>query len=167
MLTAEQIREKIFRRAEEFRHCAREKKWSSAKYAYDSASRMAVFMELPESDMAALFGNRAYREDDSEPVVDGIFDEATVAKAYDECIKENRTFDIQPYPGNPTETEDYDSDVWSRQAKADSPYRVYRRAYREGGATRDEGQKTGATDAGTEKEDDCSRPEMGKLACLS
>lgn len=160
MLTAEQIREKIFLRAEEFRHCAREKKWSSAKYAYDSASRMAVFMELPESDMAALFGNRAYREDDSEPVVDGIFDEATVIKAYDECIKRNKTFDIQPYPGNPTETEDYDSDVYSRQAKADSPYR-------EGGTTRDERQKTGAADTGTEKEDDCSRPDMGKLACLS
>lgn len=128
MLTAEQIREKIFLKAEEFRRYAREKKWSSAKYAYDSASRMAVFMELPESDLAVLFGNRAYRQDDSELVMDGMFDEATVKKAYDECIRTNRTFEIQPYPGNPTSTEDYDSDVWSRQAKADSPYKVYRRA---------------------------------------
>lgn len=128
MLTAEQIREKIFLKAEEFKSYAIEKKWSSAKYAYDSASRMAVFMELPESDLVALFGNRAYREDDSEPVVDGIFDETTVIRAYDECIKENKTFEIQPYPGSPTSREDYDSDVWSQQAKADSPYRVYRRA---------------------------------------
>ena len=128
MLTAEQIREKIFHRAEDFREYVRQKNWSGAKYAYFSASTMAVFMELPESDLAILFGNRAYREDDSEPVLDGMFDEATVSKAYDECIRANRTFEVQPYPGNPTTTEDYDSDVWSRTAKADSPYKVYRRA---------------------------------------
>lgn len=128
MLSAEQIREKIFRRAEDFRKYAREKKWSRAKYAYDSASRMAVFMELPESDLAELFGNRAYREDDQEPVLDGLFDEATVQKAYDECIRENRTFEVQPYPGNPAIMEEYDSDIWSREARADSPYKVYRRA---------------------------------------
>lgn len=128
MLSAEQIREKIFSRAEIFREYARQRNWSGAKYAYFSASTMAVFMELDEVDMAILFGNRAYREDDREPIEAGLFDENTVIRAYDECIKANRTFEIQPYPGNPITTENYDMDIWSRQARADSPYKVYRRA---------------------------------------
>lgn len=125
MLTAEQIRAKIFRRAEDFKEYSREKKWSNAKYAYDSASMMAVFMELPESDLAVLFGNRAYREDESEPVLNGLFDEATVAKVYDECIKANRTFEVKPYPGNPTTEKNYDSDIWSRQQGSWSSYSPY------------------------------------------
>lgn len=128
MLTAEQIREKIFRRAEEFKEYAMQKEWSRAKYAYDSASRMAVFMELPESDLAMLFGNRAYREDDREPVERGMFDEELVIRAYDECIKQNRTFEVKPYPGNPNTTPDYDSDVWTRKdgsGAAHSPYEIY------------------------------------------
>lgn len=127
MLTAEQIREKIFSRAEDFREYVHQKNWSSAKYAYSSASTMAVFMELGEDDMSRLFGNRAYREDDRDPVEAGLFDEDSVIRAYDECIKANRTFEIEPYPGNPATAEDYDSDIWSRQARADSPYKVYRR----------------------------------------
>lgn len=126
MLTAEQIREKIFQRAEDFRENIRQKNWSGAKYAYFSASTIAVFVELSDADKAALFGNRAYREDEQDTIEPGLFDEDSVMRAYDECIKANRTFEIQPYPGNPTITEDYDSDVWSRQARADSPYKVYR-----------------------------------------
>lgn len=128
MLTAEQIREKIFTRAEDFRQYFKDKKWSQAKYAYDSASRMAVFMELPEADMAVLFGNRAYREDDREQIVNGLFNEEAVIRAYDECIRENRTFEVQPYPGNPNTEQDYDSDVWTRQegtGAAHSPYEIY------------------------------------------
>lgn len=128
MLTAEQIREKIFRKAEEFEQHYWQKQWSRAKYAYDIASAMAVFMELPESDLAALFGNRAYREDDREPVEKGLFDEDLVIRAYDECIKQNRTFEVKPYPGNPNTTPDYDSDVWTRQGgsgAAHSPYEIY------------------------------------------
>ena len=127
MLTAEQIRGKIFARAEDFKQYLREKKWPQAKYAYDSASRMAVFMELPESDMAILFGNRPYK-DDNDPIQRGLFDEESVQKAYDECIKANRTFEVQPYPGNPNTTQDYDSDVWTRQGgsgAAHSPYEIY------------------------------------------
>lgn len=128
MLTAEQIREKIFRKAEEFEQHYWQKQWSQAKYAYDIASAMAVFMELPESDLAALFGNRAYREDDREPIEKGLFDEELVIRAYDECIKQNRTFEVKPYPGNPNTTPDYDSDVWTRQGgsgAAHSPYEIY------------------------------------------
>lgn len=131
MLTAEQIRDKIFRSAEEFRGYVREKRWSNAKYIYDRASAMAVFMELPDDDKAVLFGNRAYREDDAEPVAKGLFDEESVQKAYDECIRANRTFEVQPYPGNPNTTENYDSDVWTRQdgsGAAHSPYEIYRGA---------------------------------------
>lgn len=128
MLTAEQIREKIFRSAEEFEQHCRQKQWSRAKHVYDRASAMAVFMELPESDLAVLFGNRAYREDDREPVERGLFDEALASRAYDECIKRNQTFEVKPYPGNPNTTPDYDSDVWARQVgsgAAHSPYEIY------------------------------------------
>lgn len=116
MLTAEQIRDKIYSRADDFKDYVREKKWSRAKYAYDSASTMAVFMELPEKDMAELFGNRAYKEDD-DPLEKGLFDEELVSKAYDECIRNNQTFEVKPYPGNPNRTEDYDADIWSRKKK--------------------------------------------------
>lgn len=126
MLTAEQIRDKIYRRAEEFQRYIADKKWSNAKYAYSSASAMAVFMELGESDMAVLFGNRAYREDDKDPVERGLFDEDLVYKAYMECIRQNTTYEIEPYPGNPNRTPDYDSDVWSRQKGSHSPYTVFK-----------------------------------------
>lgn len=128
MLTAEQIREKIFRSAEEFEQYYWQKQWSRAKHAYDRASMMAVFMELPETDMAALFGNRAYREDDSGPVEKGLFDEELVSRAYDECIRKNQTYEVKPYPGNPATTQDYCSDIWTRKGAAHSPYEVYRRA---------------------------------------
>lgn len=127
MLTAEQIREKIFRSAEEFKEYVRRKEWSRAKYAYDSASTMAVFMELPESDMAVLFGNRPYKGDD-DPMERGLFDEEIASRAYDECIKRNQTFEVKPYPGNPNTTPDYDSDVWTRHGgsgAAHSPYEIY------------------------------------------
>lgn len=127
MLTAEQIREKIFRRADEFKEHARQKEWSRAKYAYDSASTMAVFMELPESDLAVLFGNRAYKEDD-DPMERGLFDEELVHRAYWECILANQTLEVKPYPGNPNTTPDYDSDIWARQVgsgAAHSPYEIY------------------------------------------
>lgn len=124
MLTAEQIREKIFRRAEDFKQYIVEKQWSKAKYAYSSASAMAVFMELPETDMAALFGNRAYKDDD-DPIEKGLFDEDSVIRAFDECIRRNQTFEVKPYPGNPNRVKDYDSDVWSRQGRAGKQYSPY------------------------------------------
>lgn len=124
MLTAEQIREKIFRSAEDFKQYITEKKWSQAKYAYDRASAMAVFMELPESDMAVLFGNRAYKDDD-DPIERGLFDEEQVQRAYDECIRRNQTFEVKPYPGNPNKVKDYGQDIWSRQQGPWSSYSPY------------------------------------------
>ncbi|MCM1233493.1 MAG: hypothetical protein NC489_25540 [Ruminococcus flavefaciens] len=129
MLTAGQIREKIFRSAEDFKAYYRQEQWSRAKYVYDRASAMAVFMELPETDLAALFGNRAYREDDREPVEKGLFDEELVIRAYDECIRQGRTYEVQPYPGSPAAMPDYPGDVWDRQGgsgAAYSPYEVYK-----------------------------------------
>lgn len=128
MLSAEEIREKIFRKAEDFRKHFCEKKWSQAKHDYDTASSMAVFMELEEDDMAALFGSRPYLEDDREEAADGLFREAEVEKAYWECIKRNQTYEVKPYPGNPNKATDYDTDVWGRQQAASmqhSPYELF------------------------------------------
>lgn len=129
MLSAEQIREKIFRKAEDFKQHYYEKKWSQAKYDYDTASSIAVFIELSEADMVELFGGRPYLEDNGEEPVDGLFREAEVEKAYDECIKRNQTYEVKPYPGNPNRTQNYGIDVWSRQqpeAGQHSPYDLFR-----------------------------------------
>lgn len=67
MLTAEQIRDKIFTLADWFEECYANKKWSQARYAYESASMMAVFMELPPEDMYELFGNHAADPDNEPP----------------------------------------------------------------------------------------------------
>ena len=125
VLSAEEIREKVFRKAEDFRQHFYEKKWAQAKHDYDMASSMAVFMELGEDDMAVLFGSRPYLEDDREEPADGLFREAEVEKEYWECIKRNQTYEVKPYPGNPNKVKDYNMDVWSRQQAAAMPHSPY------------------------------------------
>ena len=128
MLTADQAKDKLYRKAEEFKKYFYEKKWSQAKHAYDSASTVAVFLELEERDMMQLFGSRAYVPDDEEPR-DGLFREEMVERAYWECIRRNQTYEVKPYSGNPNTTPHPEEDVWSRQQNvgaAHSPYEVYR-----------------------------------------
>lgn len=72
MLTAEQIRDKIYALADLFDRYYAEKNWAQARYAYESASMMAVFMELPQEDMYELFMNHA--TDDDDPPEWGRFD---------------------------------------------------------------------------------------------
>lgn len=73
MLTSEQIRDKIYALADWFDECYAKKNWSQARYAYESASTMAVFMELSQEDMYELFGNHA-EDPDNEPPEWGRFD---------------------------------------------------------------------------------------------
>ncbi len=99
MLTAKEIRDKIFLQAEVFKQYYRAKDWAGAKYAYDAARTMTVFVELDESDLIELFGSRAYTN--TQPPTRGLFDEDMVSKAYWECIKRNQTYENKPYPGVP------------------------------------------------------------------
>lgn len=76
---------KLYRMPEQFREKYREKEYSSAKYLYDTAVRVALFMELPAADKIRLFGNGGYDDRLSNPV-DGLFPEQMVDKVYLECV---------------------------------------------------------------------------------
>ena len=127
MLTAEQIREKIFAKAKEFDEFCYNKEWTRAKYAYDVASAMSVFAELPDEDMQVLF---CVREKECGEEIPPLFDLKLVQKAYWECIKANQSFERKPYPGNPANLKDYaDLDPWTRKERQErsggSPYKVF------------------------------------------
>lgn len=92
MLTAEQIRDKIFDLPYAFNVRFKNKEYGKAKYLYDMAVQITVFVDLPEADRITLFGNRAYKED-SEELQDGMFRQESVQKAYAECWKANETRD--------------------------------------------------------------------------
>ena len=62
MLTAEQIRDKIYALADAFEEHYAAKQYALAKADYDKASTMAVFMELPREDIYELFMNHNPRE---------------------------------------------------------------------------------------------------------
>lgn len=135
MLTAEQIREKIYAKAEEFNDFYDQKNWVRAKWAYDTASAMAVFMELPSEDMQVLF---CVRDAPNGEEIPPLFDMRAVHKAYDECIRQNITHETQPYPGNPANEKDYVAvDPWTRMERqkrkmrrSTSPYQTFEPAPR-------------------------------------
>ena len=92
MLNEKQAKNKLQEYAERFvQHC-HNKNWAAAKFIYFRALLAATFLELPEEDMAELFGNRAYKADHEE-LKDGIFPEAMVERASWECIRQNTTYD--------------------------------------------------------------------------
>lgn len=99
MLTAKEIRDKIFMQAEVFKCYYRLKDWPRAKSAYRNASIMAVMSELDVSDLVELFGSRAYTN--ASPPTRGLFNEDMVQKVYWECIRINQTDENEPYPGVP------------------------------------------------------------------
>lgn len=92
MLTEKEVRDKLYEYAEQFHGAYMRKEWARAKFLYFRAQTVAVFLELPEAELAELFGNRAYRED-WEPLKDGIFPEQEVERASWECIRIGRTYD--------------------------------------------------------------------------
>lgn len=92
MLTERQIRNKLYEYADQFHGAYLRKEWARAKSIYVTAQRIAVFLELPEQDLAELFGNRAYK-DDSEDLVDGLFPEREVERASWECVRIHKTYD--------------------------------------------------------------------------
>ncbi len=89
-----EIRQALRQMPAEFMVYYRNKDYGRAKNCYDTARTVAVFVELSEKEMMELFGDR-------EQEVEGKFKEEYVQKAYWECIKANKTFEVKPYPGNP------------------------------------------------------------------
>lgn len=92
MLTEREIRDKFYEYAEQFNLSYLNKEWARAKMIYFRAQTVATFLELPEKDLAELFGNRPYKED-WEPLEPGLFQEDRVERASWECVRIHKTYD--------------------------------------------------------------------------
>ncbi|MDE7247766.1 MAG: hypothetical protein K2N43_07750 [Lachnospiraceae bacterium] len=92
MLTEREIRDKLHEYAAQFNLSYLNKEWARAKLLYFRAQTVATFLEMPETDLAELFGNRPYKED-WEPLEPGLFQEDRVEKASWECVRINETYD--------------------------------------------------------------------------
>ena len=91
MLDHGQIMEGLREEAERFRDVYKRKEYLKAMWIYNNASAIAVFLRLPEEDMAELFGNRPYRTNEKEEIIDGLFKEEYCNKAMLWCIKNKCT----------------------------------------------------------------------------
>lgn len=74
---------KLYRMPDQFKDQFRAGEWPAAKNTYDTAVKVALFMELPEEERNQLFGSRQGYPD---KVIDGLFPEAMVDKVYLECV---------------------------------------------------------------------------------
>ena len=77
-----------------------QEEWAAAKMLYFRAQAVATFLQFTEAELAALFGNRAYKED-WEQVKDGLFPEQEVERAGWECVRIHKTYDdlhLRPLP---------------------------------------------------------------------
>lgn len=100
MLTEQEVRDKLYAYADEFRIRCQRKEWPAAKMLYFRAQTVAIFLQLGEAELSALFGNRAYKED-WEPLRDGLFPEREVERAGWECVRIHNTYDdlhLRPLP---------------------------------------------------------------------
>ena len=93
MLTQEQIRDKLYKTAEQFENAYWAKDYARAKNLYETAERVALFVELPQEDRKKLFMNQLDNGDKNALPVWGAFNMDHMRKAYIECIKKNQTFD--------------------------------------------------------------------------
>lgn len=82
-MTDAEVRDKLYIYADTFKSCVSNKNWFKAKYIYESARDIAVFMELDRETMIELFGDRP----DRETIVKGAFEERLVQKVFLECMK--------------------------------------------------------------------------------
>lgn len=90
---------KLYRMPEQFHEQYQNKEWAAAKYTYDTAVRVALFMELPEEERDRLFGSR---QGYPEHVIEGMFPEQMVDKVYLECVvKRNLGFESERTPPSP------------------------------------------------------------------
>lgn len=94
MLDQKRIMDKLFELPDLFKIHMRNKAYSQAKACYDRARTVAVFLELDEEDMNRLFGKRGDR---CVYIVEGLFNEDQVQKAYLECIKRGDTYENKRY----------------------------------------------------------------------
>lgn len=100
MLNEQEVKDKLHDYADQFRMRCQRKEWAAAKLLHFKAQTVAVFLGLTTAELAALFGNRAYKED-WEPFKDGLFPEHEVERAGWECVRTHKTYDdlhLHPLP---------------------------------------------------------------------
>lgn len=94
MLENNQVFPKLCGLSETFKTHMKNKQYPQAKYCYDQAVTIAVFMKLSEKEKITLFGERGER---GEIIVEGLFPEKEVQKAYIECIKRGQAYEDKKY----------------------------------------------------------------------
>ena len=97
MLTQEEIIKKLYDSAKAFEDAFRKKQYARAKNIYDTAERVAVFVDIPPTHMQMLFMSQGDSEDKGTSTKWGAFNQDEVRKAYEECIKENQCFETKKY----------------------------------------------------------------------
>ena len=79
--------DKLLKMGEEFQEAYRKKEWFRAKYLYDTASTIAVFLEAPQEVRGKLWG---YYNEERDAKEQGLFDDSMRNKVMKECILADR-----------------------------------------------------------------------------
>lgn len=77
--------DKFLQMPAQFREAFRQKDWFRAKYIYDSAIAIGLFLEAPERIREQVFGSRQHEE-----VIDGMFPECMLEQVMRECVIKDR-----------------------------------------------------------------------------
>ncbi len=96
MIDGKTLMDKLYSLPEQFKYHMSCKEYARAKYCYDTAVTVSVFLELDNSYMRELFGERGER---GVIIQKGLFPEEVVQKAYLECIKNNEVRENRKYTG--------------------------------------------------------------------
>ena len=95
MKTEQYYMDKLLKMGDAFTAAVIQKNWFEAKYLYDKASAVTVFLEAPQEIREKLFGRYNEERDEKEQ---GAFDDRSVAKVMKEClIKNNLGFECMVY----------------------------------------------------------------------
>ena len=94
MLDSRDIEKKLFELPLFFKEHMKCKRYFEAKACYDKARTVALFIELEEDKKMKLFGERGER---GVYIVEGLFKEEQVIKAYEKCIEQNKTYENKKY----------------------------------------------------------------------
>lgn len=95
MKTEQYYMDKLLKMGDAFTAAVIQKNWFEAKYLYDKASAVTIFLEAPQEIREKLFGRYNEERDEKEQ---GAFDDRSVAKVMKEClIKNNLGFECMVY----------------------------------------------------------------------
>jgi len=98
MVDGKTLMDKLYILPKQFKLHMLRKEYARAKYCYDTAVSVAVFLELDTTQMQELFGERGER---GVTIRNGLFPEESVQKAYFECIRMNKARENSKYAGIP------------------------------------------------------------------